>query len=125
MFKEMYLTSVLCKLAEDDAACMDASFILDMAVKGSAECMGLEDSGLVAPGKPADLILLDLNRPNMQPLNNIVKNIVYAGSASDVIMTMCAGRILYRNGEYDLGFDPDEMIFKCSERTKRILSESI
>ena len=121
MFKEMYLTSVLCKLAEDDASCMDASFILDMAVKGSAECMGLEDSGLIAPGKPADLIMIDLDRPNMRPLNNIVKNIVYAGSASNVIMTMCAGRILYMNGKYDIGFDTDELLERCGRRTDRIL----
>ena len=125
MFKEMYLTSVLCKLAENDAACMDASFILDMAVKGSASCMGLEDSGLIAPGKPADIVMLDLNKPNMQPLNNIVKNIVYAGSVSNVIMAMVAGKILYMNGEFDLGFDPEEMIARCNTRTKRIVSGSI
>ena len=122
MFKEMYLTSVLCKLNEDDASCMDASYILDMAVKGSASCMGLEASGLIEAGKPADLILLDLDQPNMQPLNNIVKNIVYAGSVSNVIMTMVAGKILFRNGEYDLGFDPDELIAKCNERTRRIIN---
>ncbi|MCR4792485.1 MAG: amidohydrolase [Lachnospiraceae bacterium] len=122
MFREMYLTSVLCKLAEKDAACMDASFILDMAVKGSAGCMGLEDSGQIKAGNPADMILLDLFKPNMQPLNNIVKNIVYAGNVSNVIMTMVAGRILYENGEYDLGFDTEELLAKCAARCKRIFS---
>lgn len=123
MFKEMYLTSVLCKLREEDAACMDASVILDMAVKGSASCMGLEDSGLVKEGNPADLVLLDLHKPNMQPVNNIVKNIVYSGSSSNVIMTVVAGRILFYKGEYDLGFDPEEIIYRCGTRTRRIINE--
>ena len=123
MFKEMYLTSVLCKLREKDAACLDASMILDMAVKGSASCMGLEDSGLVKEGKPADLVLLNLNSPNMQPVNNIVKNIVYSGSSSNVIMTVVAGRILYYKSEYDLGFDPEEIMYRCGTRTRRIINE--
>lgn len=122
MFKEMYLTSVLCKLREEDAACLDASMILDMAVKGSAKCMGLEDSGLVKEGNPADLVLLDLNKPNMQPVNNIVKNIVYSGSSSNVIMTVVAGRVLFYKGEYDLGFDPEEIIYRCGIRTRRIIN---
>ena len=122
MFKEMYLTSVLCKLREKDASCIDASLILDMAVKGSAACMGLEDSGLVKEGNPADLVLLDLNKPNMQPVNNIVKNIVYSGSSSNVIMTVVAGRVLFYKGEYDLGFDPEEIIYRCGTRTRRIIN---
>ena len=36
----------------------------------------------------------------MQPLNNIVKNIVYSGSKSNVKLTMCNGKILYENGEF-------------------------
>ncbi len=122
MFREMYLTSVLCKLREEDAECIDASEILKMAVKGSASCMGLEDSGCVKPGANADLIMIDLQRPNMQPLNNIVKNLVYSGQTANILMTMVAGKILYYNGEYDLGFDPDEMIAKCNERTAGILN---
>lgn len=122
MFREMYLTSVLCKLREKDASCIDASVILDMAVRGSAGCMGLEDSGLIAPGKPADIIMIDMSRPNMQPVNNVVKNLVYSGQTANVCMTMVSGRILYYNGEYDLGFDPEEIIRRCGERTDRIVS---
>ena len=46
---------------------------------------------------------------------------VDAGSASNVIMTMCAGKILYMNGEYDLGFDTDELLERCGRSTDRIL----
>ena len=122
MFREMYLTSVLCKIREKDAACIDASAILDMAVKGGAGCMGLEDSGLIETGKPADIIMIDMSRPNMQPVNNIVKNLVYSGQTANIKMTMVSGRILYYNDEYDLGFDPEEIIRRCGERTNKIVS---
>ena len=95
-----------------------------MAVIGSASCMGLEDSGCVKAGAPADLIMIDLNRPNMQPLNNIVKNLVYSGQTANILMTMVAGKILYYNGEYDLGFEPEEIIERCNARSGRILGKN-
>ena len=55
------------------------------------------------PGKQADLVVLDLKRPNMQPENNIIKNIVYAGSKENVRLTMVAGRVLYERGEFFIG----------------------
>ena len=84
--------------------------------------MGLEDSGLMKAGCPADIIMIDMARPNMQPVNNIVKNLVYSGQTANIKMTMVSGRILYYNGEYDLGFDPEEIIKKCGERTNKIVS---
>ena len=62
-----------------------------------------------------DLILLDLMQPNMQPENNIVKNIVYSGSKQNVKMTMVNGRILYENGEFFIGFDPKEIYGKANQ----------
>ena len=59
----------------------------------------------------------------MQPLNNIAKNLVYSGQTVNILMTMVAGKILYYNGEYDLGFDPEEIISKCNTRTARILGK--
>ena len=41
--------------------------------------MQLEDCDRLA-GKKADIVMIDLNQPNMQPENNIVKNLVYSGS---------------------------------------------
>ena len=69
--------------------------------------MGLSDCDCIAEGKKADLVVVNLNRPNMHPLNNISKNLVYAGSKENVRMTMVNGKILYENGEFFIGEQPE------------------
>ena len=103
MFREMYLVSALQKLVTGDAAACPAEDVLKMACVGGARAMGLADCDDIAPGKQADLVVLDLKRPNMQPENNIIKNIVYAGSKENVRLTMVAGRVLYERGEFFIG----------------------
>ena len=100
MFREMYLAAVLQKVLTNDAAAMPARSVLEAACCGGAAAMGLDDCDTLETGKRADLIVLDLNMPNMQPMNNIPENIVYSGTKSNVKLTMCAGRILYENGEF-------------------------
>ena len=109
MFKEMFLASALAKVREMDAECISADRILYMATAGGAKAMNLPDCDCLAPGKKADLILIDLKQPNMQPENNIVKNLVYSGSKQNVLMTMVNGRILYENQKFSIGFDPEEI----------------
>lgn len=100
MFREMFLVAGLAKLREKDAAAIDAGLVLKMATVNGAKAMHLDDCDVLATGKQADIILLDLNMPNMQPLNNIAKNIVYSGSKSNVRMTMVRGNILYQDGKF-------------------------
>ena len=109
MFREMYLASVLPKYAERDASVVDAAEILKAACVGGARAMGLYDCDDIAVGKKADLVVIDLHRPNMRPKNNIVKNIVYAGSKDNVRLTMVNGRVLYENGEFFIGQDMDKL----------------
>jgi len=109
MFKEMFLASALAKVTEMDAACISADRILYMATAGGAKAMNLPDCDRLAAGKLADLILIDLKQPNMQPENNIVKNLVYSGSKQNVLMTMVNGRILYENQKFSIGVEPDDL----------------
>ena len=111
MFREMFLTTALAKVKEQDAACVPAEEVLYMA---GAQCMGLADCDSLAVGKKADIIMIDLMQPNMQPENDIAKNIVYSGSKQNVIMTMVNGRILYENGQFEIGFDPKEIYAKAN-----------
>ena len=120
MFREMFLISGLSKIREGDAASLDAALVLHMATVGGAGVMGLENADILAAGKLADLILIDLNQPNMQPVHNIAKNLVYSGSKSNVRMTMINGRILYRDGEFYVGDSPEHIYAECEKIVNRI-----
>ena len=112
MFREMYLMSVLQNIKYNDAAAFDALDVLRAATVGGAKAMYLDDCDVIAEGKQADLIVIDLHKPNMQPLNNIPKNIVYSGGKSNVRLTMCAGKVLYECGEYHIGEQPEKIYAK-------------
>lgn len=115
MFREMFLVTGLAKLREEDASAVDAWEVLKMATVNGARAMYLPDSDVLAPGKAADIIMIDLLQPNMQPINNIPKNLVYSGSKQNVKMTMIQGRILYENGIFTDAYDVEEIYRKANE----------
>ena len=115
MFREMFLVTGLAKLREEDASAVDAWEVLKMATVNGAKAMYLPDTDVLAPGKAADIIMIDLHQPNMQPINNIPKNLVYSGSKQNVKMTMIQGRILYENGIFTDAYDVEEIYRKANE----------
>ncbi len=121
MFREMYLVTALAKLREGDAACMDALKVLEMATVNGAYAMGINEADILKEGKLADIILLDLQQPNMQPIHNIEKNLVYSGSKSNVKMTMINGKILYEDGEFLTKESAADIYAHSNEIVKRML----
>ncbi len=121
MFREMFLVTGLAKFREKDASAVDADQVLSMATLGGAKAMHIRESDVLAKGKLADMIMLDLHRPNMQPINNISKNIVYSGSKENVKMTMVHGKILYEKGDFFVGMDPEEIYRKVNDIKERIV----
>ena len=71
-------------------------------------------------GKLADLVMIDLHRPNMQPENNLVKNLVYSGSKANVKMTMVNGKILYENGVFAEELQAGKIYQTCEEITRKL-----
>ena len=120
MFREMFLVTALAKLREEDAAACPAEKVLSMATVEGAKAMGLLDCDCIAVGKQADLIVLDLHQPNMQPEHNIVKNLVYSGSKQNVSLTMVAGKILYREGRFSVGEAPEHIYETVKIMCKRL-----
>ena len=120
MFREMFLVTGLQKIISKDASACDALSVLRMAACGGAEAMGLPESNYLAQGKNADLIMIDLQQPNMQPLNNIAKNIVYSGSKHNVKLTMVNGKILYEDGKFNVGEKPEQIYKKANEIINRM-----
>lgn len=119
MFREMFLVTGLQKYREKDAAACSAFDVLEMATKGGALAMGLSDCDVLSEGKLADLAVIDLMQPNMQPVHNIAKNLVYAGSKQNVYMTVVNGKVLYENGKFTT-VDAQEIYSRAEKLAKEI-----
>ena len=119
-FKEMYLTAALQKYKYEDAAALSPHEVMKMATVNGAHLLGLDDCDVLAEGKQADIILVDFLKPNMQPINNIVNNLVYSGSNENILMTMIAGKILYVDGKYRLNVDPLDVYERANYIIRRI-----
>ena len=116
----MFLVTALAKIKGENAAALSADYVLRMATVNGAHCMGLADADVLAEGKLADLIMLDMHQPNMQPVNNIEKNIVYSGSKQNVKMTMVDGKILYEDGQFYIGTPAEDIYAKANEIINRM-----
>ncbi|MBO5999419.1 MAG: amidohydrolase [Lachnospiraceae bacterium] len=125
MFREMFLTAGLGKLLTKDASAVPAENVLRMACSDGADIMLLPDCNCLRAGKKADMIMIDLDQPNMQPINNIACNLVYSGSKANVKMTMIDGRIVYDRFEgtarFDIPFETEEIYRTAQEVRDRIL----
>ena len=115
----MFLVTALAKVKDLDPKAVPAFDVLKMACVNGAVSLGHDDCTTLSVGNKADIIMIDLHQPNMQPILNITNNIVYSGSKTNVKMTMINGRILYMNGDF-VGVDVDEIYAKCSEITERL-----
>ena len=83
--------------------------------------MGLPDADGIAVGKLADFAVLSPNGPNMRPVTQPLKNIVYAAGKANVRMTVVNGRILYEDGAFFIGEDPEKLYEKAAAAIKRLL----
>ena len=120
MFKEMYMAATLAKLVDRRPDSIPAFEILKMATVNGAKAMGMNNSDVLAPGKYADIIMIDLAKPNMQPINNIVTNLVYAGSKDNIKLTMINGKILYEDGHYFINENLEDIYQKAQEIAHRL-----
>jgi len=119
MFRELSFLSLIHKGVNHDALAVTAEEGFSIATKGGAIAMGRSDLGEIKPGNIADLVILDLNCPNMQPLNNPISALAYSANGSEVETVMVAGKILMENREF-LTIDTDRVYFEVSKICERI-----
>mgnify|MGYP000329529643 CR=1 FL=1 len=99
LFEEIKLAAMLHKGVSRDPMVVTAHQALEMATVNAARAL-YRNTGVVAPGKVADLILVDFNRPNLVPCHDVEENLVFSARGSDVSMNMARGKIIYEKGEF-------------------------
>ncbi len=101
LFEELKLAALLAKGSRLDPTAVTAQQALELATVRGAIAQGRQgQTGIIAPGYDADIIMLASDSVSMQPLYNEMGGVVYSASGHDVVMTMVQGRILYENGEW-------------------------
>ena len=100
LFEEIKLAAILHKGVSGDPAAVSALQALEMATVNGARALGRTDTGVIAPGKTADLILLDFTRPGLTPCHDVYENLAFSARGSDVVMNMARGKVIYENGTF-------------------------
>ena len=97
MFDEMRLAATLQAVRKGPGA-LPARDVLWMATREGARALGMDSEiGSIEPGKRADLILVDRDRPHLAPDGDPYSTLVYAARGPDVRMTMVDGEVLNRD----------------------------
>ena len=95
MINEMKFAALLNKVHKLDPVAVPATAALEMATINGAIALGLQNKiGSLEAGKKADIVLVDLKKPHLAPLHNVISHLVYSAAGSDVDTTIVDGRIL-------------------------------
>ena len=110
MFREMRLAATL------EGKDIPPFEVLKMATVNGARAMGLYAADVLAEGKYADLIMVDISKYS----DDLIHDLVHQGKAKDVKLTMINGKILYQNGQYFLNEKVTDIYQKVEEISQRI-----
>jgi len=119
MFRELSVLTLIHKGVNHDATAVSAEEGFSIATKGGAKAMGRSDLGEIKPGNTADLAILNLDCPNMQPVNNPMSALAYSVSGSEVETVMVGGKILMENREFP-HIDAERVYHEVSKICTRI-----
>lgn len=100
IMREMYLAALLPKGIQNRADIITTQDVYKMATVNGYKAQGRTDCGVIKEGYKADLIVIDLDKPNMYPDFDVLNNLVYSANKGDVVLTMVDGNVLYKNGEF-------------------------
>ena len=115
MFRSMYLAATLPKDAKIDPEVITAEEVIEMATLSGYRATAWDrDLGSLEAGKKADLILINVDRPEWVPTYNYVYSLVYTASGDFVDTTIVDGRILMENRDLTT-IDLAEVHARCRE----------
>ncbi|HTA66579.1 MAG TPA: TRZ/ATZ family hydrolase, partial [Xanthomonadaceae bacterium] len=120
MFGEMRTAALLAKVVANDASAMDAANTLRMATLGGANAMGMGDRiGSIEPGKRADLVCVDMDRIETQPMYDPISHLVYATGRQHVTDVWIDGQAKLRDNAL-VDIDTSALIANARQWRERI-----
>jgi 5-methylthioadenosine/S-adenosylhomocysteine deaminase len=123
MWEEMRSASFLQKVTEMDSCALPAWETLKMATVNGAKALGLGNRiGQLKEGMLADIIMVDMQKPHMQPQTDVIANLVYCAKAADVDTVIVDGKVVVQGGRLS-DADLPELYRRAGERVEEIAKE--
>lgn len=124
VWESMALTALIQKSTQGDPRWLTSRQALHHATLQSARAVGLGDElGSIAPGRRADIVLVDLTGPHTQPVHDLAATLVHSARSADVRTTIVDGRVLMRDREL-LTLDVAAVVGELGERLPALLDRS-
>lgn len=124
VWEAMTLTALIQKSTEGDPRWLTSRQALHHATLQSARAVGLGDTvGSIAPGRRADIVLVDLTGPHTRPVHDLAATLVHSARSADVRTTVVDGRVLMRDREL-LTIDVAAAAEELEERLPALLDRS-
>jgi 5-methylthioadenosine/S-adenosylhomocysteine deaminase len=124
MFQEMKFAGMIHKDKTGDVEFMKTSELLELATTGAAAAMNRPETGRLAVGRKADVIIVDLDKPHCMPVYDVAAALVYSARADDVVTTICDGQILMEDRVLP-GIDETEIRHRFRERALALRCRSL
>lgn len=121
MLEEARLAALMQKLHHQDATLLAGDLPLRLATRHGAQALGFTDSGILRPGAAADLIVIDLAQPHLQPTHSLTGNLLYAAGIGDIVHSMVNGRWLMRDRTL-LTLDEERIVAEATPRAQAMLA---
>lgn len=100
MFEELKTATILHRGTHQDPTVVAGADVLNIATRSGAAALGFHDSGVLAPGKLADVVAVRTDRAHATPLFSPESFITFAATGADVAHVFIGGRQVLRDGEF-------------------------
>jgi len=120
----MKFAGMIHKDKTNDVEFLKTNELLEMATAGSAIAMNRPETGVLAPGRKADVIMVDLDRLHCLPVYDEAAALVYSARADDVVTTIADGRIVMEDRVLT-GVDEGEIRAKFREKAMALRDRSL
>ncbi|RXJ03984.1 amidohydrolase [Anaerobacillus alkaliphilus] len=121
MFQEMRMAALIHKGSSEDPTVVSANEAFLMATYNGAKALGFDSLGLVEVGYAADFVIVNAEKPHLQPNSHVLSHLVYSASGADVVEVYVNGKCLVRDGQC-LTMDEEQIIFYANKAFKKLYS---
>jgi 5-methylthioadenosine/S-adenosylhomocysteine deaminase len=120
IFMEMRQAAMIHKAVSGDPTAVNAAAAFGMATRNGARALGVPDAGAVATGGKADITIINMDSPHLQPVHNHLSALVYAARASDVETVIVDGEILMENRRFTT-IDEEKTIYMAQQSARKYM----